>query len=105
MEPKTTATVTVDGYTRFCLTAIGVLLAALVLTLWAAGPAAQPAPCWGAEDARLILPDTAAQRLQLLEGIQGVNQRLDKIHNLLASGKLQVAAPKEKADGDGATQK
>ncbi len=77
-------TVRVDGYTRVCLTAIAVLLTALVIGLWAEIPASV--------DARAAEPflNTSAQREETKKAIDGTNDRLDKIIDLLKSGEIKV---------------
>lgn len=101
-------TVSIDGYTRFCLTAIAVLLAVLIVGLWASAPvsdagsaAAARAPDVKAEQA--IIPNAAAQRLAILKAAQETNKKLDKIVAVLKSGEVRVAlveAGREKAEGD-----
>ncbi len=97
-ERRTSRTVTVDGYTRFCLTAIVVLLTLLIIGLWADGPqlareaaAVRPAGEAGTGPRVPIVSSTeSAQRDKMISGIQGTNQRLDKLIRLLESGKLKV---------------
>ena len=92
---RETTTVNVDGYTRFCLSALVVLLTVLIIGMWATGPiqvagqtAAAPAP--PPKTDRDVLPNAGAQRLAMLEAIRTTNGKLDKIISLLESGKLQV---------------
>ncbi len=87
-------TVVIDGYTRFCLTAIVALLTVLIIGLWATGPAsltgagiAAAAPRAAVRD---VLPNAGAQRQQMLRAIQAGNQKLQRIADLLASGKVRV---------------
>ncbi len=77
-------TVRVDGYTRVCLTAIVVLLTALVIGLWAEIPAAI--------DARAAEPflNSSAQREETIKAVEATNERLDKIITLLKSGEVKV---------------
>jgi len=87
-------TVVVDGYTRFCLTAIVALLTVLIIGLWATGPASLTGARIAAADPlagdRQILPNAGAQRLNILQAIQAGNQKLQQIADLLASGKVRV---------------
>ena len=104
-------TMRVDGYTRCCLTAIAVLLTVLVVGLWTGAPTAKTAaaaapPERAPEPGESILPNSAAQRVQLIDAINGTNQRLDKLMELLQGGKVQVTVvnPENKA-GDNAPTK
>ncbi len=81
--------VIVDGYTRFCLTAIVVLLTLLIVGLWAGEPLPTGAASAVAAD-RSVLPNAGAQRKDMLEAIQGTNRKLDQIIALMQSGKVQV---------------
>ena len=49
------------------------------------------------------IPDPGAQRLQMLDEQKATNEKLDRLINLLESGKLQVIAsmPDDKGDGKG----
>ncbi|MHC4982558.1 MAG: hypothetical protein ACYTF6_05245 [Planctomycetota bacterium] len=88
----------VDGYTRFCLTAISVLLTVLIIALWAEGvPSADEAR---AEDPRLF-GDSAAQREELTSLQQQTIAKLDELIALLRSGeaKVQLAQPGENRPG------
>lgn len=93
-QKKGRNTVVVDGYTRFCLTAIVALLTVLIIGLWATGPASLTGARIAAADppagARQILPNAGAQRQQMLQAIQAGNQKLQRIADLLASGKVRV---------------
>lgn len=91
---KQRAAVNAGGYTRFCLTAIMVLLTLLIIGIWATGPIrlggealAAPRP---PQTQRNILPNAGAQRLAILRAIQTTNQKLDQIKSLLESWKTQV---------------
>ena len=103
-EGGKSTTVIVDGYTRFCLTAITVLLTVLIVALWAGAPSSV-GPVQ-AQEARYTPPDTggignpAAQRLAIQQAIEQGNKTLDKIHEHLQSGKVQVIileVPKDNA--------
>jgi hypothetical protein len=91
-------TVVVDGYTRFCLTAIMVLMTVLIIGLWAEGPdlagRAEAGPRRPAEATGTKVPmvtETArAQRDKIILACQQTNQRLDRLIRLLESGKLEV---------------
>jgi len=87
--PENRATVVVDGYTRFCLTAIVVLLTLLIVGLWAGEPLPTGADSAVAAD-RSVLPNAGAQRIEMIEAIQGTNRKLDQIMTLLQSGKVRV---------------
>lgn len=89
-------TVTLDGYTRVCLTVIAVLLTVMIVGLWATGPArsagAQAEPARRpARPARIsLLPDSGAQRMVLVKAVETTNRKLDRIISLLQSGKIRV---------------
>jgi hypothetical protein len=91
------ATVHVDGYTRFCLSAIVVLLTVLIVGLWANGPvsdvsdasAAVKSPKSGSSTLNLL--DARAQRVGTLKAAQKTNRQLDKIITLLKSGDIRVS--------------
>ena len=95
-------TVRIDGYTRFCLSAIVVLLAVLIIGLWAEGPISPVPDAAGADVSKTpsgILPNAGAQRLAMIKAIGATNDKLDKIINLLKSGNIRVClveADKEK---------
>jgi hypothetical protein len=74
-----------DLYTRFCLTAIAVLLTALVLTLWCELPSGSPA-------ATAAEPpfDAAAQRADMVKAADRTNAKLDELIALLRSGEAKV---------------
>ena len=90
---KDRTTVVVDAYTRFCLTAIAVLLTVLIIALWAAGHAEQGAQtAWGQTRTmgKGVLPNAGDQRKAILKAIEGTHDRLDRILAFLKSGDLQV---------------
>lgn len=92
-----TVRMTVDGYTRVCLTAIAVLLTVLVLGLWA-----ERSPALNEAHAGLGkgIPDSGQQRQKMIEQLDGIAAKLDKMVKLLESGqaKVQVAAPPPKKE-------
>ena len=83
-----------DGYTRFCLTAIAVLLTVIVLGLWTESPSTTGTVV-GAEP---TFGNTAGQRKDLVEGIQTTNQKLDQIIALLRSGQVKVQLVEPETD-------
>jgi hypothetical protein len=82
---RRTVRVRVDPVTRACLAAITVLLAVLVVQLWA--QALPPAP--RAEAAEPFL-DTSAQRGQIVKTLEKTNAKLDTLIGLFREGKAQV---------------
>lgn len=86
--------VAVDLYTRICLTAIAVLLTAVVIGLWAEAPTAPTA--WGQEPyrptlgPRNVLPDSGAQRNEMIEQLRSISGKLDEIQRTLVSGQVKV---------------
>ncbi len=99
-------TVRIDGYTRFCLSAIVVLLAILIVGLWAEGPISPIPDAAGANVSKTpsgILPNAGAQRMDMIKAIGVTNDKLDKIISLLKSGNIRVSlveAGKEKKVSD-----
>ena len=95
-------TVLVDRYTRFCLTAIVVLLTVLIVGFWADGvPMARNA---GAAEPMRYQPQSAIDISEMTR-LQGqTNEKLDKIARLLESGtaKVQMVAAAD-AGGGGKT--
>lgn len=49
----------------------------------------------GAETALAQVPDAGAQRLEIINQLKDLNQRIDKLTDLLAGGNLQVKLTKE----------
>ncbi len=105
MQKKTSRyTVRIDGYTRFCLSAIVVLLAVLIVGLWAEGPVSSVPDAAGAAKvlpsrSTLNLLDARSQRAAMLSAAQETNRKLGKIIDLLKSGDIRVSvvdADKEK---------
>jgi len=83
-------TLVVDGYTRFCLTAIVVLLTVLIVGLWADGPDLADRAQAKDDKVPMVKMSALAQRAKLIAAAEQTNQKLDKLVNLLASGKLEV---------------
>lgn len=83
-----------DGYNRFCLTAIVLLLGAAVAALWSDRPAVLP-------EARAaeVLPDPGAQRREQTAVLREISTKLDKLLALLSSGNLKVQVAEPKAEG------
>ena len=107
-KPADVTTVHVDGYTRFCLSAIVVLLTVLIVGLWANGPAsdvsdASAAAKSSARSGRstLNLIDARAQRVGTLKAAQKTNKQLDKIITLLKSGEIRVSIAGEGKEKEG----
>jgi len=69
------------------LAAVVVLQAATLLTLWGAAPSASRALADG-------IPDSGAQREQIIEQLKGTNERLDKLLSILSGGDLHVRLTK-----------
>ena len=76
---------TVDGYTRVCLTVIAVLLTVLIIGLWA-DRADQTQRARAAE----MFLDTSAQRALTVQAQEKTNQKLGQLLLLLESGKVKV---------------
>ena len=113
METKDIQIVTVDGYTKTCLTAIAALLAVLIVGLWAEMPVtperayaqrfadskaaeAVSEGRWGTSSA----PQQAVVQTQ-----QETNAKLDQLMDLLRSGQAKVqlvGEPKAAAGGPNA---
>ncbi|MHC4717351.1 MAG: hypothetical protein ACYS5V_10295, partial [Planctomycetota bacterium] len=74
-----------------CLTAIAALLTVLVIGLWAEAPVrpgvSQAAP---AADATSGLGNAVAQRQAMIRATSETNRKLDKIIDLLQSGRVKV---------------
>ena len=97
----------IDGYTRFCLTAICVLLTVLILGLWVMTPPTTPAaraadengpPPGGVFNAgaqRVAAVDAATATNQKLDA---TNQKLDRIISLLESGQAKVTVQQAEKD-------
>ena len=91
---KPQRTIVVDAYTRFCLTAIVVLLTVLIVALWASGPDLA-GDCTAAVKRTPVKvlegqPNAWGQRQKIVESNQSNGRKLDRIIGLLESGKLTV---------------
>jgi len=101
---RTKTLIKIDGYTRFCLTAITILLTVLIIGLWAnsnwleVSHTAKAAAATGGQNLQGI-PNAGAQRIAILKAIQTTNDKLDKIINTLNSGKIRVVITKPQKDG------
>ena len=98
LQQSQKVTVKVDGYTRFCLTAIAILLTVLVIGLWADGVR----PLGEARAAEKFL-DTGAQRQEMVAAQERVNAKLTELVELLKSGqaKVQIVADARKPQLEG----
>jgi len=67
------------------LTAILVMQAVMLMGQWFGGPVMP---------AMAQIPDAGAQRVQVIEQLKSVNDKLDRLIALLESGKVQVQAAK-----------
>lgn len=76
--------VRMDGYTRLCLTVIAVLLAVLIVGLWA-----DHAPV--ADEAHAKRPE-ASTEVQILKAQKQTTAKLDELITLLKSGNVKVQA-------------
>ena len=88
----------VDGYTRFCLTAIAVLLTVLIIGLWAE----VIHPPGGAYAAEPFGVDAGAQRNAMIKAMGQTNTKLDELIGLLKTGRAKVQlvqAPVKKPRG------
>ena len=76
--------VRVDGYTRFCLTAIAILLTITVIGLWS--------EAFRSNEALAAQPfaDTSAQREALLAVQKQTNAKLDSLIDMFKSGQAKV---------------
>ena len=91
--------VSVDGYTRFCLGAIVVLLTVLIIGLWADGvPLARNA---AAAEPMRYQPRSALEITDMVRTQEQTNEKLDQIIRLLESGtaKGQVVQAAEAESG------
>ena len=106
-KPADVTTVHIDGYTRFCLSAIVVLLTILIVGLWANGPASDVSDASAAAKesksgrSTLNLIDARAQRVGTLKAAQKTNKQLDKIIALLKSGEIRVSIAGEGKEKEG----
>jgi len=84
-RPKT---VTVDRYTRFCLTAIAVLLTVLIVGLWADG--VPPLRGAGAAEPTRYQPQSTIEIGDMVRTQERTNEKLDQIIKLLEGGSVKV---------------
>jgi uncharacterized membrane protein len=89
---RTSEKVHVDNYTRFCLTAITVLLTVLILILWVQGtPSASVARA--ADDSSVTparMTGLGEHIADLLTATNQTNQRLTDLIDLLKSGQAKI---------------
>ena len=100
----------VDGYTRFCLTAIMVLLTVMVVGLWADGmPSAREAGAQGTlppQQQQMRYQPRSTIDIGEMVGLQTqTNDKLEEIRKLLESGNVKVqvvesAAPAKQTGGN-----
>ncbi len=82
-----------DGYTRFCLTALVVLMSVMIIGLWAEGvPAPVRAGAAGPADPSAVRyqPRSALDISELVGVQEKTNAKLDEIKKLLESGQAKV---------------
>jgi len=78
------------------LTAVVLMQGLILAGQWTGGPSAQGARAQSAPS----VSDPAAYRQQTLDELKAMNTKLEKVVNLLESGKLQVSVEgAKKADG------
>ena len=94
-------TVVIDGYTRFCLTAIMVLLTVLIVGLWAEGPDLADRAAAKEGKVPMVKTSALAQRTKLIAAAEQTNQKLDRLIRLLESGKLEVIVSNLEGDDAG----
>ncbi len=82
---KTDRCVRTDKYTRFCLTAIVVMLAMLVLVMWV-----ENVRFTRQAEAAEKLFDTVAQRNRMVDQQKITNAKLGELISLLKSGQVKV---------------
>ncbi|MCJ7543838.1 MAG: hypothetical protein MUP47_04610 [Phycisphaerae bacterium] len=96
----------VDAYTRFCLTALVVLMSVMIVGLWAEGvPSAAPAGAAGPSDRPVerYQPRSALDISELVAVEERTNAKLDEIKKLLESGQAKVQVvegPAKDSGGD-----
>jgi hypothetical protein len=90
----------VDRYTRFCLTAIAVLLTILILGLWM-----QAVPTPPSASAGELFNDSAAQRSAIVDEAKATNSKLDELISLLKSGDIKVQVQGGEKDGTNGAKK
>lgn len=90
-----------DGYVRFCLTAIVVLLAGAVLLLAAGQDALLPAATAAPAGEDQLFGNSSAWRDSMLKATEKTNSKLDELITLLKSGEVKVQVGSDKASGAG----
>jgi hypothetical protein len=96
----------VDGYTRFCLTALVVLMSVLIVGLWTEGvPAPVRAGAAGPEESTVerYQPRSAIDIDKLVAVQERAIVKLDEIKKMLESGQAKVqvvASPVQATGGD-----
>jgi len=75
--------VVVDGYTRFILTAIAVLLTVLAVGLWHDSPSSLG-------EAQAGIPDSGMQLQQILTKMDNISSNMDQIQKVLIDGRVKV---------------
>jgi cell division protein FtsB len=103
--PTGSVTIRIDGYTRFCLTAIMALLTVLILALWVATPSTTPAARAADEAPANGVFNAGAQRVAAVDAanatngkLDATNQKLDRIISLLESGQAKVTLQQAEKD-------
>jgi hypothetical protein len=80
-------------YLNTVLTILAVLLAAQLWTSWTTGPDMTRSAA-----ARDGIPDAGAQRKMIIDELKLLNTKVDKLDQLLVSGKVRVRATVESAE-------
>ncbi len=75
--------VVVDGYTRFILTAIAVLLTVLAVGLWHDSPSSLG-------QAQAGIPDSGMQLQQILTKMNDISSNIDQLQKVLVDGSVKV---------------
>lgn len=75
--------VVVDGYTRFILTAIAVLLTVLAVGLWHDSPSSL-------NKAQAGIPDSGMQLQQILSKMDNISSNMGQIQKVLVDGSVKV---------------
>ena len=93
MLQEKTIKVSVDTYTRVCLSIIAVLMTVIIVGLWAE----TPSPVSEAPAGELFL-DSSSQRAELVKVSQETNAKLEKLIELLKSGDVKVQVLQSQED-------
>jgi len=95
MSKRRKVEIRVDRYTKFCLTAIIVLLIVLIVGLWA-----DVTPV--SRDARAgeVWLDSSKQRQEVVTAIDKSNERLQQLVELFRSGQAKVQVAGEAKEGE-----